>query len=282
MRYIAPSELILNPDGSVYHLGLRPEDIGATIITVGDPGRVARVSRHFDKVDSRREKREFVTHTGTLAGKRLTVLSSGIGPDNIDIVLNELDALFNIDLEQRRPKAENTSLNIIRIGTSGALQPDLPVGAFIASAYGLGLDNLLHFYHQKENLAEAELLDALHEHLAYMPPMPTAPYIAAGDPALSAVLGAAMHMGITLTAPGFYAPQGRQLRLPSRFSPAMLDELTRFDFRGLPRLLGHRALSCNVMLVNRPLGQFSQEPAALIDRLIEEVLRRVSDSELFK
>lgn len=292
---IPASELILNQDGSIYHLNLHPEDIAHTILTVGDPGRVPKVSRHFDEIELRKEKREFITHTGRIGRKRLTVISSGIGPDNIDIVLNELDALFNIDFESRQPKREKTVLNIIRIGTSGGLQPDVPVGSIVAARYGLGFDNLLHFYEYQPSMAEAELFDALQNFLQYAGRLPVPPYITEGSRTLLEDIAGEMFQGITITAPGFYGPQGRRLRLPPRLQSTFLEKLANFEFQqvkitnfemetaaiyGLARLLGHRALSCNALLVNRPRGSFSEDPKQLENKLIETVLTRISDSEL--
>ena len=286
------SELIINPDGSIYHLKLRPEQIADTILTVGDPGRVGRVSRHFDTIEHKLEKREFHTHTGTLNGRRLTVLSTGIGPDNIDIVLNELDALVNIDLETREVRKEHRQLRIIRVGTCGCLQPDIPVDAFVSSAYGLGLDNLFDFYEYHPNLGEAELFDELQDFLLHAGALPVRPYFFEGAPDLRRRLSANMHTGITLTCPGFYGPQGRQLRLRSRLQLDLIETMSNFESHGLKllnfemetsaifglaRLLGHQAASCNVVLANRRDRTFSPNPQAAIDRLIEEVLERLMD-----
>lgn len=294
MNQIPDSELIINPDGSIYHLNLHPEEVANTILTVGDPDRVDRVSRHFDQVELRRKKREFVTHTGRIGKKRLSVISTGIGPDNIDIVLNELDALKNIDFSRREPVREKTILNIIRIGTSGGLQADIPVGSMVAARFGLGIDNLIHFYEYKPNLAEAALYDELQGFLEYAGQLPVDPYVAEGSRTLLNEIAPRMHHGITITAPGFYAPQGRRLRLASRLHPAFLETLANFSFRGaritnfemetaaiygLSRLLRHRALSCNTLLVNRPAGTFSEEPKELENQLIKEVLLRISEAE---
>ncbi len=290
MSQIPSSELVLNPDGSIYHLNLRPEDIAPTILTVGDPERVGRVSRHFDRIEFRRQKREFVTHTGWLGNRRLSVISTGIGPDNIDIVLNELDALVNIDLASRRPKDTHTQLQLVRIGTSGGLQPDLEVDSFVAARFGLGFDNLLSFYEYLPNLAEATLTDELRTFLEYAGHLPVTPYICEGSTMLANVIGEGMHHGITITAPGFYGPQGRQLRLRPRLNPSAIRSLANFSYEGLrilnfemetaaifglSRLLGHRALSCNVLIANRSTGVFSADPYAAIDRLIETVLENV-------
>lgn len=288
MQRISNAELILNADGSIYHLNLRPEDIAPTIITVGNPGRVARVSRYFDEVRLKKEKREFVCHTGRIGQTELSVLSTGIGPDNIDIVINELDALVNIDFETRAPKAKHTALNIIRIGTSGSLRADLPVDSFVASAYGIGLDNMLSFYQYQQNLAEAELEDELRAFLKEK--MDLSFYVCAGSKPLLEKVGQGIYPGITLTAAGFYGPQGRQLRLQPRFSTERMEELGHFYFGktpitnfemetaaiyGLCRMLGHQALSTNVILANRPAGQFSPDPKKSVEKLIKFVLQQL-------
>jgi uridine phosphorylase len=284
------SELILNADGSIYHLHLRPEHLAPVVITVGDPDRVAKVSRYFDRMDYRRRKREFVTHTGWVGKVRLSVVSTGIGPDNIDIVLNELDALVNIDLETRLPKAETTALTIIRLGTTGGLQPDLPVDTLVASDGGLGLDGLLQFYLAPEQHGHA-LVDALRGHCADAWSFPVAPYFAEADTGLLERLGGSFQRGITATNPGFYAPQGRRLRAPLR-QPAYLELLTSFEFDGrrivnlemetaaiygLSALLGHRALSLSVVLANRTAGTFSRRPERAVRRLIESTLEKISE-----
>ena len=294
MPRIAESELVLNPDGSVYHLNLRPEDIASNIITVGDPGRVPMVSRYFDEVEVKKEKREFVTHTGRIGQKRLTVISTGIGPDNIDIAINELDALANIDFENRVPKPKLTSFNIVRIGTSGSLRPEIPVDSFVAGAYGLGLDNLINFYEYQPNLGEAELEDELKAFMEHSGRIPF--YACEGSPVLLKALGQDKFQGITITSPGFYAPQGRELRAKARFDVRFFDSLARFRFRdypitnfemetsaiyGLSRLLGHRALSTNVIIANRPNGTFSKNPYQAVDRLIQNMLEQISASPLF-
>ncbi len=285
MSAIPPSELILNADGSIYHLCLLPEDVAEVVLTVGNPERVARISQHFDRFDCRKQKREFITHTGWIGRQRLTVLSTGIGPDNMDIVLNELDALVNVDFQTGRVKPEPQSLQLIRVGTSGGLQPDLPLEDLVCSAYGLGLDNLLHYYPYAPNLAEAELYDELRvvqEHTGLFPQLP---YPAEADHGLLETFGRQMRSGITLTSPGFYGPQGRSIRLKSRLDN--LAPLRAFRYRGLAitnfemetaalyalsRLLGHRAMSCSVLLANRASGAFSRTPQKAVDKLIRKVL----------
>ena len=285
---IPASELILHPDGSVYHLALRPEHIGDTIITVGDPERVKLVSRHFSKLEFTRERREFVTHTGKWKGRRITVISTGIGTDNIDIVLNELDALVNIDLATRQPKAEQRSLNIIRIGTSGILSEKLPIGSLLISSHAVGLDGLLHYYERTPSAEEQRMTDTLTAALGDR--LPLAPYVTTADADLLRTLGQGMQEGVTLTAPGFYAPQGRVLRADTRFGLDTLQALadievagrriTNFEMEtagiyGLAQLLGHRAVSCNALLANRMVGTFSTKPQKIVDRLIERVLESI-------
>lgn len=286
-----PSELVTNADGSIYHLHLHPEQVATTILTVGDPGRVAKVSQYFDRIDYRVEKREFVTHTGELNGKRLTVISTGIGPDNIDIVINELDALFNIDLHSRQAKDQVTSLDIIRVGTSGAIQPDIPIGQFVASSYAIGLDNLMNFYMWQHRMDEASLLDAFREFLRENGELPVQPYLFGGSRQLLASYSDdASHQGITLTSPGFYAPQGRQLRAAALMDEHTIQQLHTFEYEGqrilnfemetsaiygLCAMLGHRALSYSVLLANRARQEFSTDPDAAVDRLIRHVLDKL-------
>ena len=271
---LAPSELILNPDGSVYHLHLHPEQIAPTIITVGDPERVAQVSSRFDATEYRVAAREFVTHTGRVGDHRVSVISTGIGTDNIDIVINELDALVNIDLANRTVRPEHTQLTFLRLGTSGAFQPDLPLGSLLLSAGALGMDGLLPYYTGRQpvpaGLAELEL--------------PVRPVLVRPElpPAL---LRSDLPRGITLTAAGFYAPQGRSLRLPSAFTPAQLAGLRRWrtpdglrltniemetaGIYGLTGALGHRAASVSVLLANRALGTFHDDARGAVARLID-------------
>ncbi len=293
-RTIPPSELILNDDGSIYHIKLRPEHIGDYIITVGDPGRVPVVSRHFDEIEAKKSKREFVSHVGRVGNKRITVISTGIGPDNIDIVLNELDALVNIDLETRQIKEQKRSLNIIRLGTSGCLQPHIPVDSLLFSAFGMGLDNLLYFYTFVNNPAEAKLRADLSLFLAeHDIELPVAPYFVEGSQTLLQQLGQNDHRGITITAPGFYAPQGRQLRARSALTRNFLEKLAAFSSHehritnfemetsaiyGLSRILGHQAMSCNVILANRARNSFSADPGKAVEHLVETLMTRISDS----
>lgn len=287
---IQSSELILNPDGSIYHLHLRPEHLATTILTVGDPDRVQAVSKHFDRLEYSFNKREFVTHTGYIGNKRLSVISTGIGPDNIDIVFNEIDALFNIDLETRTPKSSLTSLQFIRIGTSGALQPDIAVDSLLLSSYAIGWDNLFSFYEVPHSEEVKDLEKALATAIPDLP-APGTLFKAPGD--LQKQFGPAFLRGITLTCPGFYAPQGRQLRLRSRlradhFSKMQTirlngERITNMEMEtaaiyGMAGLLGHQALSCNAILANRPNGQFSGDPSKTVELMITEVLSVLVDS----
>lgn len=286
---IKASELILNPDGSIYHLHLRPGEVAPVIITVGDQDRVPMVSRYFDRVEHRAQKREFVTHTGWIGNTRLSVISTGIGPDNIDIVFNELDALFNIDLETRQVKQQHTALTILRIGTAGSLQRDIPVDGFVVSSAGLGMDGLLQFYEAPAQ-QQHPALEALRRHFAGVWDFPLAPYYAPADSGLAAAFKTGFYSGITATNPGFYGPQGRQLRAAVRL-PQYLDLLQQFEYEnqrianlemetaamyGLAQLLGHRTLSVSTILANRPLGQFSADPALAVDRLIQIVLEKIA------
>ncbi|SDE32716.1 nucleoside phosphorylase [Niabella drilacis] len=284
MSRIAESELIINNRGAVYHLDLRPEELAGTVVTVGDPDRVAEFSKYFDTVEVRRQHREFVTHTGTVGGKRLTVLSSGIGPDNIDIVMNELDALVNINFETREIRPELNSLNIIRVGTSGSLQADIPVDSFVAATHGLGLDNLLNFYRPEETDEETQLLQSFVTHVQ-MQGLST-PYITGAAPSLLKHFVTGFHQGITVTCPGFYGPQGRVLRLGVR-NPQLIDRLTDFSFGqhritnfemetsaifGLGKLLGHHCLAINAIVANRIVKEFSRDGKAAVERLIIQFL----------
>src|SRR5579875_682409 len=254
MQRIAESELIINPRGAIYHLDLRPEELAQNIIIVGDPDRVAMVSKYFDKIEFKQQHREFISHTGFIGNKRITCTSTGIGPDNIDIVLNEFDALANIDFETRMIKPELTALNIMRIGTSGSLQADVPVDSFVAGTHGLGLDNLMNYYRLEENEQERELLHSFVTHTQLHSLIN--PYISIASASLLKNFVDGFHHGITVTCPGFYGPQGRVLRLGVR-NPQLIDRLTEFKFGqhritnfemetsaiyGLGKLLGHHCL----------------------------------------
>ncbi len=286
---LGPSELILRKDQSVYHLALRPEDLAETVILVGDPARVPLVSQHFDEIELKKKNREFTTHTGRLRGKRISVLSTGIGTDNIDISLNELDALASIDFNTRKPKEKPLSLNLIRIGTCGGLQEDIPVNSFVLSDWGLGFDGLLHFYSQGNPGANG-LLDAYRDHSAALDWQPK-PYAYKADDSLNKVLDSEQtYRGITVTQGGFYAPQGRSLRLELR-EPNFRNTFRSFRFQslrplnmemetaaifGLSSLMGHKAASISVVLANRASGTFSENPREAVLALIEYTLGRIT------
>jgi uridine phosphorylase len=291
MQQTPQSELVLTSDGKIYHLDLAPGDIADTVITVGDPERVARISSHFDSIELRTAKREFVTHTGHIGGKRITVLSTGIGPDNMDIAINELDALANYDFALRVPKAQHRALNIIRLGTSGSLQEDIAPGQVVLSRFGLGFDNLMHFYQTSPTLREAQLFDDFQEFLSFHFELPTLPYMFEGSAHLAERLGAGLEQVITITSPGFYGPQGRQLRAPIRIGADQLDQLRHFRFLqyrianfemetsalfGLSRMLGHHAISCNVILGNRVRKTFVDDTYAVVDEMIRQLLPRIT------
>jgi uridine phosphorylase len=284
MTRISETDLILNSDGSVYHLNLLPEDIAGTVVTVGDPDRVAEVSKYFDHVELKKSKREFVTHTGTLGSKRITVLSTGIGTDNIDIVLTELDALVNIDLKTRLPKRDLRSLDIIRIGTSGAIQADIPIDSLLVSTMAFGMDTLMHYYMQDISPEGEKLLADFK--LALPANCPFSPYITEGDKSLVKKLANDLQQGITISAPGFYAPQGRQVRAKLTIKGLMGaiqtfssggQRITNLEMEtagiyGLAAALGHKAISFNVILANRMTQQFSKQPQRVIDACIKQIL----------
>ncbi len=285
MKRIAESELIINSRGAVYHLNLRPEELADTVITVGDPGRVAEVSKHFDRIEETFEHREFITHTGYIGNKRLSVLSSGIGTDNIDIVLNELDALANIDFETRTIRPELRRLKIVRVGTSGSLQADIPVDAFVASTHGLGIDNLMNFYRQQNNDEELAIVQEFINHTKIGQHV-SVPSIASAAPMLQKYFVEGFHQGITVTCPGFYGPQGRVLRLGLQY-PELVDQLTSFRYGnhrisnfemetaaiyGLGKLLNHYCLSLNAIVANRVKQEFSKDGAKAVEALIVKSL----------
>lgn len=286
MAKIPETDLVLNPDGSVYHLNLLPKHISDIVIAVGDPGRVYSVSQYFDEVEFEMNKREFITHVGKYKGKRITVISTGIGPDNVEIVFTELDALVNIDLKTREPKSRKKRLKIIRIGTSGALQEDIPVGSHLVSDYAVGLDNLMSFYDLPMDDVEAGLAHDIHRKTG----LPFMPYVVRGSETLrDQIAGDDMIKGNTVTCPGFYAPQGRVLRLPIRF-PNLLEDLNYFHkgdfwltnfemetsaYYAFGKLLGHEVLSANAIIANRMKTKFSKDPHKIVDGLIKKVLDRV-------
>lgn len=287
---IAASELILNPDGSVYHINLKPGQIANDIIFVGDQNRVEKITKHFDSIEFTTQKREFKTQTGTYKGKRITVMSSGIGPDNIDIVMNELDALVNVDLETRTVKKELTSLNIVRIGTSGSLQADIPCDSFVMSQYGLGLDNMLRSYLIDE-ISETEMEEAFIAQTNW-DMRKGRPYVIAGSKTLEKRLESdKIFKGFTGTAGGFYGPQGRVVRLRIQ-DPELNSKMDSFNFNGtrmtnlemetgaiygLGKLLGHNCLSLNAIIANRATGTFSEDPYKAVDELIEYTLNKLAE-----
>ncbi|WP_431134279.1 nucleoside phosphorylase [Psychroserpens mesophilus] len=287
---IKNSELILNPDGSVYHLNLKPENISDTIIFVGDQDRVEKITKHFDSIEFSTQKREFKTQTGYYKGKRITVISTGIGPDNIDIVLNELDALVNINLETRQPKSDLTRLNIIRIGTSGSLQKDIPVDAFVMSTHGLDINGMLHFY-QIDDISNPDIENAFIAHTNW-DKNKARPIVINNSADLEKHFDSdQVFKGMTGTAGGFYGPQGRVLRLPLQ-DPTLNSKLDNFSYKefritnfemetsviyGLSKLLGHEALSLNAIIANRPNGDFSKDPKQTVENLITYALERITN-----
>ncbi|MFA6277307.1 MAG: nucleoside phosphorylase [Pedobacter sp.] len=287
MAKLSEADLIINPDGSIYHLNLLPEDIADTVITVGDLDRVSEISKHFDSIEVKKGKREFITHTGYLGKKRITVLSTGIGTDNIDIVFNELDALVNIDFTTREIKKELKSLDIIRIGTSGAVQADIPMGTILASSFGLGFDALMNYYIHQISGDEHSLLDSIKSHFSHIKGIH--PYLTAADQGLLQTIGKGMKQGITATAPGFYAPQGRQVRAKNAV-PDFISQLNSFKegknritnlemetagIYALAKTLGHKALSVNAILASRVNFEFSSTPEKIVEKAIKTVLERL-------
>jgi uridine phosphorylase len=289
MAPIAGSELILNPDGSVYHLHLKPENIADTIIVVGDPGRVKEISKHFDSIEFSVQNRELNTHTGTIGSKRLTVLSTGMGTDNLDIVINELDAVVNIDLAAREPKELHTRLNIIRLGTAGALQSDIEPGTFVASSYGMGMDGLLYFYEKGKSVMNAAMAEAFVNHVQWDENLPGIYAVPCSD-MLMEKLGKDLVHGITLTAPGFYGPQGRELRLKLAF-PELNHLIESFSFEGkrianfemetsalygLGKMLGHDTLTICSIVANRVNQTYAKDYHSDIERMVKMVLTRLT------
>ncbi len=285
MSRIPDSELIINKDGSVYHLNLTPDYISGTIIAVGDPGRVYLVSKYFDSVEMEMNKREFITHTGIYKGKRVTVISTGMGTDNVEIFLTELDALVNIDLKKKEVKSRKKKLKIIRIGTSGSLQEDIDVGAHLVSDYGVGLDTLMHFYRFPQTEFETKVATEIQESIG----LPFRPYLAKCSDVLKKQIGFDMIEGNTITSPGFYAPQGRKIRLELKY-PKMLENLnyyhngqfwlTNFEmetagYYALAKLMGHEMLSVNAIIANRIKKTFAKNANKVVDTLIRTVLDRI-------
>ncbi len=282
--------MILTQEGCIYHLNLRPEHLADTIILVGDPDRVPMVSGFFDQIELKRQNREIVTHTGSYNKKRLTVISTGMGPDNIDIVLNELDALVNIDFDKRVPKSELKSLKFIRLGTSGAIQTDLEIDHYVISEYALGLDGLMHFYKGGDRIIDQTLTDKFLEHFKPASQAPT-PYIIPGSAELAAKFSADWYRGITVTAPGFYGPQARSLRL-GLTDPDMISRLSSFRSNGLrilnfemessaiyglSRLMGHDCLTICPVVASRVNDQYSTNYKPVMENLIQEVLNKLTE-----
>jgi uridine phosphorylase len=289
MRFIEPSELIINPDGSIFHLHLKPEQLAENIILVGDPGRVRMIAEFFDQIESQTENREFVSATGYYGKKRITVLSTGIGTDNIDIVVNELDALVNIDLEKRQLKDEVKSLNIVRIGTSGGLQADIPVDAFLASRKAIGIDGLLNFYDGRDAVSDLPFEKAFKSNLQWNQNLPS-PYVVEADIDLfDKIVDSEFTAGVTISAPGFYGPQGRELRLRIQ-DPHINDKIEAFRFEGqritnyemecsaiygLSKLLGHKALTVCIIIANRIAKKANENYKPVMAKLVQKVLDRI-------
>ena len=293
MKTIQSSELIINSRGAIYHLDCRPEEVSTTILLVGDPARVEQISKLFDRIEFKNQHREFITHTGYVGKKRVTVCSTGIGPDNIDIVMNELDALVNIDFETRSIKETITPLQFIRLGTCGSLQADIPVDDLVAGTYALGLDNLLHFYDHRTEEAERQILGAFIHHTGIQGHLST-PYIAQGGVSLLKHFVTDFHQGITVTCPGFYGPQGRILRM-GLSQPLLVERLSSFQFGahrivnfemetsaiyGIGKILGHQCLSLNAIINNRINKTFTSNMQKTVDRMIQKTLAIISDSNL--
>lgn len=289
MRGIAPSELIINSDGSVFHLHIKPEELADTVLLVGDPGRVDLVASYFSEIEFRRQSREFVTVTGQYKGKRITVLSTGIGTDNIDIVVNELDALANIDFTTREIKSELKQLTLIRIGTSGAIQPDIPLGSFVLSHYSVGCDGLLNWYASREKINDSEMESAFMAHMDWPDTLPH-PYFASAHKDIIKLLEKESVKGVTISAPGFYGPQGRVLRI-GLVIPDLLDKLESFSksgyritnfemegsaLAGLSAHLGHKAATICCIIANRHLKESEPDYKPYIKRLVELVLEKIS------
>ena len=293
MKHFEPSELIINEDGSVFHLHVRPEQLADKVILVGDPGRVNMVASHFDSKECDIQSREFHTITGTYKGKRITALSTGIGCDNIDITVNELDALANIDFNERTEKPEHRTLTLVRIGTCGGLQPEAPLGTFIASVKSIGFDGLLNYYAGRNDVCDLEMEKAFTTHMDWCP-LKGAPYVATADPTLiEQVAGQEMLRGITVACGGFYAPQGRQIRLRIQ-DPEQNEKIESFRYQtsegelkicnfemessalaGLASLLGHRAMTCCMVIANRYAKEMNTDYKGSIDNLIKLVLERI-------
>lgn len=287
MARLSEADLILNPDGSVYHLNLLPKHISDTIITVGDPARVYRVSQYFDDIEFEMNKREFITHVGKYKGRRITVISTGMGTDNIEIFFTELDALINVDLKTREVRSKRRKLKVVRIGTSGSLQDDIPLDSHLVTDYAVGFDSLMNYY----NLPMSTLETSVGKDIQKKTGVPLTPYVVSGSSLLREQYGFDMISGNTITAPGFYAPQGREIRIPLKY-PTLASDLTKYYYKpanfritnfemetagyyAMARLLGHEVLSVNAIIANRPRMQFSKDPNKAVDSLIKKVLSRI-------
>ncbi len=287
MAKISETDLLLNRDGSVYHLALLPRHISETVLTVGDPSRVNVISQHFDSIEFEMNRREFITQVGTYKGKKVTVISTGIGTDNIEIFFTEIDALLNVDLKTREPKARRKKLRIIRIGTSGALQEDIPVGSYLVSDYAVGFDNVMSFYDLPQDEVERGISEDIQKKLK----LPFTPYVVRGSELLRKQIGAEMIVGNTITAPGFFGPQGRVVRVPIKY-PKLLDDLNSYHhqasdfwlanfemetagYYAMARLLGHEVLSANAIIANRVKNKFSKDPNSIVEGLIKVILDRI-------
>lgn len=287
---IKESELILSDDKKIYHLGLNPEQIGHIIITVGDPQRVPKVSKYFDKIEFTNQKREFISHTGLLGNKKISVIGTGIGPDNIDIMLNEVDALHNIDFNKREIKEKLTSLIIVRLGTSGTIRREIDVDSTVVSSHGLGMDGLMNFYDHSFTEFQTNIMNDMEKHFPLLFKI-CKPYIFPGSEKLIQSIGNGFISGITLTAGGFYGPQGRKLRLDEKINK-LIDELGEYEYNGLKitnfemetsaiyglsQLMGHQALSFNTIIANRATGKFSSDPYKAVEKMIQTVMERIDN-----
>lgn len=288
-RYFAPSELIINPDGSIFHLHLKPEHLADKVILVGDPGRVALVASHFENIENEVESREFHTITGTYQGKRITVQSTGIGCDNIDIVMNELDALANIDFATRTERDTHRALTLVRVGTCGGLQPNTPVGTFVASVKSIGFDGLLNFYAGRDEATDTDFEKEFKRQVEWNDAIGN-PYVANNDPQLvERIAGIDMVRGVTIACGGFFGPQGRRLRLPLA-DPELNHKIEQFEYKGLrvtnfemessalaglSTLMGHHAMTCCMVIANRLAGDANAGYKNTIDGLIKTVLERI-------
>jgi Uridine phosphorylase len=288
---IPASQLILNNEGAIYHLNLHPDQIADDIILVGDPGRVDMIASYFDKIEVERQNRELVTRTGYFNGKRLTVLSTGMGTDNIDIVINELDTLANIDLKTRMPKSTHKTLNLIRLGTSGALQENIPVeDSYVATRYAIGLDGLIYFYEKNKEVNEIEMRDSFIEQMQYPKDLPM-PYVVEGSKELFDKLAKGYFQGITATSPGFYGPQGRRLRMGLAY-PENNYKIEAFHYNGwrvcnfemessalygLGKMMGHNCLTICVVIANRVSEKFTADYHPYVKKLVLNTLERLSE-----